>query len=150
MNPQIIFGIINLAVLSYLIYDIADKKKRKTYAIILNRDEVTKDYIRVNPSLKKFDYDNKTYTIPKTPFIKVLNIYLLLYEENNPKPLELFGEDAGNNKIYADVLREILKMEKIKKLNEVKEGIDFSKYKKYIIIGVILIIGIFVYLNGGV
>lgn len=148
-----IIGGVNFLVLIGLILYFINLKKKKSYAIILNKEGETIDSFKINPSYDeiKHKYDEKSYTYMKpkgTSPIKHGNLRYYLYEFNKPEPLNPTNDN--NPMLYADVFDELLEMAKIKALNKPESTIGDLFNKKNIFIGLIVIVGILVLLNGGI
>ena len=142
-----IIGIVNFIITIALIFYIVNFHKKKSYAVILNKEGESIDSIKINPSYEeiKHDYDGKSYTYIKpkgTSFIKHKNDRLYLYEFNKPEPLNKSTEYSSI--LYADVFNDLLEMSKIKALNKEENifGGLFSKKNVFIIL--IIIVGIIV------
>jgi hypothetical protein len=148
-----IIGAINFIVMIGLILYFVHLRKKKSYAIILNKEGEAIDSFKINPSYDeiKHKYDGNAYTYIKpkgTTPIKFQNLRFYLYEFNKPNPLNMTNEDNPN--LYADVFNELLEMAKIKALNK-PESTPLDLFnKKNIFIGLIVIVGILVLLNGGI
>jgi len=116
--------------------------KKKTIAIILNQNKTTETTKKFNPSEKKLEIGENTYILSEPPFIKYKNFRFVLYEKGNTEPLQVL-KDQDDRRINADVIHQLLKMEKIKALNTPKKNIFDMINKKHIIIGVVLVVVFF-------
>jgi len=149
----VIIGAINFVVMIGLILYFVHLRKKKSYAIILNKEGETIDSFKINPSYDEIrhTYEGKKYTYIKpkgTSPIKHGNLRYYLYEFNKPEPLNPTNDE--NPHLYADVFNELLEMAKIKALNKPESTIGDLFNKKNIFIGLIVIVGILVLLNGGI
>lgn len=147
----LIIGTINLIILGLLIYQYLKLKKKTYYAVILDKNGETLDSFKINPSFNKVThkYENKTYTylLPEeTSFVKHKNNRYYYWEFNKPEPVNLIREHEP--RMYADVFNEILQMEKIKALNTAKTGLFDNIDKKYVFIGLVVVIIIIMFVSG--
>lgn len=143
--------IINVLVLGFLLFELIKMKKKRNYAIILDKNGECMNYFKINPSYKevrqKYEGNYYSYLLPEnTPFVKIKNMKLYFWEFQKPEPLGLVNDNHST--MFADVFDELLLMKKIKSLNEVNSL--FGKIdKKWIIGGIVVVIAIIVLLTGG-
>ena len=133
----------------YFVYMIVISRRKKTVGIILNQNKTVEKTVVFNPSNKKFETNNETYIVSEPPFIKYKNLRFVLYEKGNTEPLPIL-KDQDDRRINADLIHELLKMEKIRALNTPKKGLFDLIDKKYVFIGLIVIVAIIVIAKGGV
>ena len=153
MEIYAILGILNLIVLALLIYEYYSQRKKKSYAIILDKNAEAVDSVKINPSYNKFKHkyegNDYSYVLPeKTPFVKHLNNKLYFYEFNKTEPMNILSDNP--TRINADIFNDLLEMEKIKALNTVGTGLFGKIDKKWIFGGVVVVILIIILINGGV
>lgn len=153
MDVYVILGIVNLIVLGLLIFEYYVQRKKKSYAIILDKNGEAVDSVKINPSYNKFKHkyegDEYSYVLPeKTPFVKHLNNKLYFYDFNKTEPKNLI--DESDTRINADIFNDLLEMEKIKALNKVGTGLFGKIDKKWIFGGAVVVILIIILINGGV
>ena len=144
--------LINVLLLGLLIYQIILSKKKRSYAVILDKNGETMSYFKINPSYKEIrqEYENKNYSylLPEnTPFVKVKNLKLYFWEFQKPEPLGLVNDNHPT--MFSDVFDELLLMKKIKAINEVSNDWFGKINKKYVLIGLIIVIAIIVIFQGG-
>jgi len=140
----LILFLINISLMFVNVYDLyINKYKRHTYALILSKNHETIGRVKVDTSDKKFKYKDGTYIMSFKPFIKIKNYRLILYEKGNPEPLDVFENDF--RRLNSDVLDTILDMEKIRALNKPSSNIFGNIDKKYIFIGIAVIIAVLLF-----
>jgi hypothetical protein len=127
-------------------------KRKRNYAVILDKNGETMSYFKINPSYKEIrqNYEGRNYSYllsENTPFVKIKNMKLYFWEFQKPEPLGLVNDNHPT--MFSDVFDELLLMKKIKAINEVS-GDWFSKINKKVIIGVVVVvIAIIVISQGG-
>jgi hypothetical protein len=149
----LIIGGINFLVMLILLLYAVNTQKKKSYAIILNKEGETIKSLKINPSYTEInhDYEGKKYTYLKpknSSYIKHKNNKYYLFEFNKPELINPVNEN--NPIIYSDVLNELLLMAKIKALNKEENVFSGLFSKKNLFIGLIIIVGIIVLVNGGI
>jgi len=145
-----ILGCINLIIMSFLIYDYYKKKKKQYYGVILDKNGESIDFFKINPSFlnlkKKYKKTESTYLLPEnTSFVKFKNFRLYFWEFNKPEPINLIKDH--DPRLYGDIFNDLLEMSKIKALNKPSNSLlDIDK--KYIFIGLVVIILIVMFVGG--
>lgn len=140
-----LFLVLNIIQLFILGLHILKEKKKKTIAVILDKDKKTISSMQVNPSQRFFKdtHLNKEYAYNLVePYIKYLNTNFLLYELGKADPIDPL--DYENSRLDGDTYKSILDNEALMKINNYKGSsslLDFLK-PKYLLIGAVAILTI--------
>lgn len=114
--------------------------RKRTMAVLLNKDRTPPQYVRVESGKETFSHKKCRYVVDKPQF-KHNNTGYIFYLEGQSEPINLY--DPKESRISADVLHVVMENAHVKALNDASTGL-FSNLstQQMVMIGVVALVGL--------